>query len=35
MTTEPRMILRNKFQPQPLWMLPIAPAGEEWLAGKR
>jgi hypothetical protein len=29
------MILKNKFQPQPLWMLPIAPAGEEWPASKR
>jgi hypothetical protein len=35
MTTEPWTILKNKFQPQPLWMLPIAPAGEEWPASKQ
>jgi hypothetical protein len=35
MTTEPWMILKNKFQQQQLWMLPIAPAGEELPAGKR
>jgi hypothetical protein len=34
MTTEPWMILENKF-PQPQWWMLIAPPGEEGLVSKR